>query len=261
MNLINKILIPVDFSDSSINAFHYAINLVKHDRTIQIILLHVIEKDDNPVEMMEAMNQFDTLKCYLPEFVDHLQIIVQHGRLIDTIAETAKSVKPKLIVMGTKGKSRSLMHSESNTSRLVKTLDQSVLVIPQTFTEFHISQMAVAIDEQIEDPSVLAVVHDLARWFGAKVHLLTIAKEKIPVESAPSDFKDTLEYYMETLDYTFHMSRDVDIVNGISSYIRENNIDVLAILPKTHAKYGTPSAGRLTRVLTLQSHIPLLIID
>ncbi|MGB3468614.1 MAG: universal stress protein [Cyclobacteriaceae bacterium] len=261
MNLINKILIPIDFSDSSINAFHYAVSLVRNDRSIQITLLHVIERDDNPVEMMEAMSQFDTLKSYIPEYVDHLNIIVKHGRMIDTIVETTEELEPKIVLMGTKGKSKSLMHSESNTSLLVKKLDRSVLVVPQTVTDYQIKEIAVAYDQSVAEPSGLSVVHDLARWFGAKVHILTVGENKTANSQGRSEMEDTLGYYMDTLDYTYQFEENEDIVEGISHYIDENHINMLAILPNTHAEEGKSSKGSLTRVLTLQSKIPLLIID
>jgi len=261
MNLINKILVPIDFSDSSMNAFHYALNLVDSDNSIQLILLHIIDKDDNPMEMMEVMSQFDTLKNQVPRFVNHLEIVVKHGRRIDTIVETTIEMDPKLVVMGTKGKSRSLMHAESNTSLLVKKLDRSVLVIPQDYTRYAINEIAVAIDHQIDDASDLALVHDLARWFDARVHVLTVCTNKEEAVVMGEQVENTLEYYLDTLDHTYELSNDTDIVNGIEEYIGENAIDMLAILPKTHAQNSTPSGGKLTRVLTLQAKIPLLIAD
>lgn len=261
MNLINKILVPMDFSDSSMNAFQYALNLVDSDNSIQLILLHVIDQDDNPVEMMEAMNQFDTLKSHVPQFVNHLEIIVKHGSMIETIVETANEIKPKLVLMGTKGKSNSLLHAESNTSMLVQKLDRSVLVVPQSCENYDIHDIAVAIDKELDNPTDLALVHDLARWFDAKVHVLTINNNQVEAATMSGQVESTLEYYLDTLDYTYELANDTDIVHGIQQYIDEHQVNMLAILPKTHAKSSEPSGGKLTRVLTLQSKVPLLIVD
>lgn len=261
MNLINKILVPIDFSDSSMNAFQYALNLIDSDNSIQLILLNVIDNDENSMEMMEVLSQFDVLKNQVPKYVNHLEIVVKHGSRIDTIVETTMEMNPKLVVMGTKGKSKSLMHAESNTSLLVKKLDRSVLVIPQDYSRYAIKEIAVAIDQQIDDASDLALVHDLAKWFNAKVHVLTVCKNKEEAVSMGKQVESTLEYYLDTLDHTYELSNDTDIVHGIEQYIDKNAIDMLAILPKTHAKNSEPSGGKLTRVLTLQSKIPLLIAD
>ena len=57
------------------------------------------------------------------------------------------------------------------------------------------------------------------------------------------------------------LSKNTDIEKGIFDYVREKNIDMLAILPRNHAKKSKPSEGRLTRLLTLHTEVPLLTID
>ncbi|MEL7144859.1 MAG: universal stress protein [Bacteroidota bacterium] len=260
MNTLDKILIPMNFSDSAMNAFRYALNLIRADNRMQLILINVIERDEHGIEAVEAMNQFDTLKSAVPDYVERLEIIIKHGRLIDTIVETVAELDPSLVIMGTKGKSKSLMHSESNTSMLVRKLDRSVMVIPQHAEELQIDHIAVAVDDEIDHPADLLVVRSIAEWFGAKVHILTIQK---PVAGLVSEFHqaDTLEYYFEELDYQHAFAESEDVLQGIEQYIQQHHIDIPTILPKTHAQFGKPSAGQLTRVLTLQSKIPLLIVD
>ena len=71
----------------------------------------------------------------------------------------------------------------------------------------------------------------------------------------------TLEYYLETLDYRHAFPQNTDIEQGIANYIREHDINLLAILPRNHAQKTEPSEGRLTKLLTLRTEIPLLAID
>ena len=260
MNTIDKILIPMNFSDSALNAFRYALTLIKADNHVQLILVNVIEIDEHSVEAMEAMNQFETLKSEVPDYVERLEIVIKHGVLIDTIVETVTALNPSLVIMGTKGKSKSLMHSESNTSMLVKKLDRSVMVIPQHMDQIRIDNIAVAVDDEIDSPHHLEIVRNLAEWFGAKVHVLTVQQ---PVARLTPEFHqaDTLSFYFDELDYHHTFAEDTDVLHGIENYVEDHAIDVLTILPKTHAHFGQPSAGQLTRVLTLQSKIPLLILD
>ena len=51
------------------------------------------------------------------------------------------------------------------------------------------------------------------------------------------------------------------MVEGIFDYAQEKEMDLIAILPLNHVRNGKPSEGRLTRILTLQSRIPLLAIE
>ena len=61
------------------------------------------------------------------------------------------------------------------------------------------------------------------------------------------------------MEHSFSKNQDVE--EGILEYINEKKIDMLAILPRNHAKKSTPSEGRLTKLLTLHSEIPVLTLD
>lgn len=70
-----------------------------------------------------------------------------------------------------------------------------------------------------------------------------------------------LEYYLETLDYRHAFPQNADIERGITDYVDEHHIDLLVILPRNHAQKTKPSEGRLTKLLTLRTQIPLLAVD
>ena len=116
--------------------------------------------------------------------------------------------------------------------------------------------------EKIEDKAVLGTLLDLARSFDARVHVLTIYKESVYDEEAIKESNENLlEYYLEHFyaDHTFIKSEDVE--QGILDYIKKKNIDMLTILPRNHTEKSTPSEGRLTKLLTLHSEIPVLALD
>ena len=110
-----KILVPVDGSDPSMNAFHCALDLAKAHKT-EMILLYVIDAN----EMFYATNQvmlsgefFETMKgvgtklieklvSEIPEDVPHKSICVV-GIPGETASDIAKSEEVDLIVMGTRG--------------------------------------------------------------------------------------------------------------------------------------------------------------
>ena len=110
-----KILVPVDGSDPSMNAFHCALDLAKAHKT-EMILLYVIDAN----EMFYATNQvmlsgefFETMKgvgaklieklvSEIPEDVPHKSICVV-GIPGETASDIAKSEEVDLIVMGNRG--------------------------------------------------------------------------------------------------------------------------------------------------------------
>ena len=182
--------------------------------------------------------------------------------MVNTVLHTQQAQHIDLIVMGTDGSDEEEAEADSRTARLVLEADCPVLVIPADVPGFRMKQIALALDQnEVDDESSLGVVHDLARWFGAKIHLLTIRPKAILSPAQDQETEKLLEYYLETLDYRHVFPQDTDIEQGITNYIREHTIDLLAILPRNHAKKTKPSEGQLTKLLTLHTKVPLLAID
>ena len=117
--------------------------------------------------------------------------------------------------------------------------------------------------EKIADRNVLFTLLDVARRFKAKVHLLTVDKgSKLMGYSEYDEINErTIEYFLEDF-YSHHAYlENEDIEEGIKQYLESHNIDMLAIMPKTHLENGKASKGKLTNILTLHSDKPLLVLD
>ncbi|MEM8969298.1 MAG: universal stress protein [Bacteroidota bacterium] len=261
MNQIRKILLPTDFSACAQIALDYVVYMMSQDETLQLILLHV---DDNPdLVIEEADKQLNEVKkSLLPHIQSRTQIISQQGALVETILSVRQEKNIDLIVMGTEGGEPDEVSASSHAAQLLQSSNCPVLIIPNTTTNFQIHQIALALDKQaIDDLATLDVLHDVARWFGAKVHVLTVKKPTEPDNAGFGPNQSDLEYYLETLDYHYAFPENADIQLGITNYIDQNNIDLLVILPRSHSLNAPPSPGKLTRLLALHTHIPLLVID
>lgn len=263
MNRIHQVLIPTDFSPCARIAFHYAQHLATDDDSFALIVLHVPHRSPDEAEREAIQQRFAQMKQSLsPRLQATSQFLVKEGDLVNTVLHTQQAQHIDLIVMGTDGSDEEEAQAESRTARLVLEADCPVLVIPANAQDFRMKQIALALGQnEIDDESSLGVLHDLARWFGAKIHLLTIRPQTSLSPAQDQESEKLLEYYLETLDYRHAFPQNIDIEQGISDYIREHDIDLLAILPHNHAKKTKPSEGRLTKLLTLHTQIPLLAID
>ncbi len=256
MNTIKKILIPTDFSSSAQSSIGYALKFAEFDKNLKFFVLHVQENGADEagaveMEMKKVEAQFKKGAC---------ERLVKAGDWVATALETQKDLDIDLILMGTAGEGDTI--KETNASQLVLEADCSVLVVPEKATSFQIKNIALALDlEEFDNSFDLGIVHDIARWYDAKVHILTINNRTDG--SVPSDKKvaDMLEYYLDTLNFHYAFPKNTDIEKGIEKYVNENEIDMLVILPRNHAERSQPSAGRLTQLLTLHTQIPLLTVD
>lgn len=262
MSKIKKILVPTDFSGTAKSAISYANNFAEGDGSIEITLLYISEspleeedKNELEIKLKKITNEF------LPSLKSSCHCVIRSGPLTETILGVQKEIGADLIIMGTKGAAGEEGAAISKTSDLVLEADCAVLVVPEKTDTFAVKNIALALGKnEIDDSFALGTLHDVARKFGAKVHILTISNEERGMITEDKN-ESILEYYLETLHYHHAFPKNTDIEKGIFDYVKEKNIDMLAILPRNHAKKSKPSEGRLTRLLTLHTEVPLLTID
>ena len=262
MSKIKKILVPTDFSGTAESAVSYANNFAAGDESLEITLLYISE---SPLEEQNKRALEIKLQEIKDKFLSSLKsschCVVRSGPLTETILSVQKESGADLIIMGTKGSPQEEDIAISRTSDLVLEADCAVLVVPENTNTFAVKNIALALGKnEIDDSFALGTLHDVARKFGAKVHILTISNEEGGMIAEDKN-ESILEYYLETLHYHYAFPKNTDIEKGIFDYVREKNIDMLAILPRNHAKKSKPSEGRLTRLLTLHTEVPLLTID
>jgi len=116
---IKVILCPVDFSEFSIRAYHYALSLAEHYRA-QMVVQHIVELSRYPyAEYVASQGDYadfcralhDGGKETLREFVEkhthdeiQLELVVHQGAVPDSVLSFAQARKVDLIVMGTHGR-------------------------------------------------------------------------------------------------------------------------------------------------------------
>ncbi len=258
MNTINKILIPTDFSTSAQNAVGYALKFFEFDQNLKIYVLHVMENHGSEDKKAVAAGEMKETKALFHK-VGTCECLLKTGNLTETIIDTQKSLDIDLILMGTAGENG---NRESFTSQLVWAADCPVLVVPEKVTSFQIKKIALALDlEEFDNSYDLGIVHAIARWYGAEVHILTINNRTDGSIPSYKKVAGILEYYLDTLDYHYAFPENQDIVKGIDQYVSNNKIDMLVILPRNHAVHKQPSAGRLTQLLARHTQVPLLAVD
>ncbi|MBB6005489.1 universal stress protein [Arcicella rosea] len=150
---VQKILVPIDFSDASMNALHTAIKMAKRQHA-QLILLHVINinplldiDDDKMINDLNLQNHIETHhnnlrkladKTTNEEFID-CRTCIRTGQVHAEIVRAAIDFYADIIIMGKQGVSGiSEFLIGSNTFNVLKNAFCPVLTIPahQKFEDF-----------------------------------------------------------------------------------------------------------------------------
>ncbi|WP_420580711.1 universal stress protein [Reichenbachiella sp.] len=254
MNVINRVLIPIDFSESAMNAVNYVLGMADRDEKIKIFLYHVESQNSDLVQqklidIKTKMFDSENIEC---------DVVLAVGEFVEKLIEDQARLKIDLVVMGMADNKNG---NQSFTVDLLQGADCPLLIVPAKVDGFKLNDIALTLDEEEFDSSNdLRVFHDIAKWFNAKVHLIKVDRDGKGGAHALKT-EDTLDYYLESLEYHYSFPKNNDLEKGILEYVKEKNIDALAIMPKTHAQKSIPSEGRLTKALAKHIEVPLLILD
>lgn len=143
---MNSILVPVDLSDNSRNAFRYAVQLAKDTQFTEITVLHVFQlkfrQGFQPIDKLAALESeaMSAAKQELQQFLAldedltqglHIHQVLRVGFAIEEILSVAEHNGYDLIIMGTKG-ATNLQEKllGSNTATVIDNTNIPVLAVP-----------------------------------------------------------------------------------------------------------------------------------
>lgn len=274
LNIMNTILYPTDFSENSINALPYAIDLAKRVNS-RLVFLHVFE-----ISLMAPANDFtsreqtalkvaedvrtasrDRLAETLTKFdLEDLECVslINEGKVEEEIIKITKSMKVDLIVLGTHGEtgSRELLMG-SVAVHVIRQAECPVLAIPQDAVFKPLKKIVYATELEFYEDKFFQDTLDIARFFDASVTFLHIHR----YAEKPGDKMKDLEAFVERSDYGKIAIQDLGQDNTferIDRYVKEHDIDLLAITTHTKSLFDRLFHRSLTKRMVLHSHIPLL---
>lgn len=279
---INKILFPTDFSETSQNAFRYALwfaNKYKAD----IDLLHVVYPDaepmDFPVMVASATKEkIEAAQQMLKIFVDRGLVQVQAGHQLgylpavkpevkmglpaNLIAETALTKNVDIIIMGTQGE-HSTMEKVigSVTTATLKKGHCPVLVVPEEAKHEKINTVAYAADLLDTDPYHIWETAKLLNLFNPILRVVHIVKD--PNEKRPFSMEDMKSFFAGrdlALQVTFHTFGADNVISELEDFAAAWEVDLMVMHKPKRPFFEKLFHHSITSKETFRTHIPLLVI-
>lgn len=238
---MKNLLVPTDFSEYAEAALEYAAFIAKIRKSTIHILTVVHSTDED--EYRKAEEQLKKLlKIGFLANTNVETYIKIDGQISDKIIECAEEVKADLILMGSHGTStvKDILLG-SNTDRVVRKSDFSVLTIKHRMMNMKINSIAFASDFSAESNRIFSIVRTFADKFNAQIHLLKI--------NTPTHFEPTrvsmekINHFIEneglspiTGDkYKVALYSDSTQELGILNYCIENEIDMVTLGTHKHS--------------------------
>ena len=272
---MKNILVPTDFSELSRVAARYAVKLINH-QDIEIHVLHVkgvnaashalINKHKLEAEMDLALEEDgrDLVRELTSLGGEKLKIrlVNKVGNSIQkAIDEYVEKLHIDLIVMGSGGADglkKALVGSNAvtviNESRI------PVIVVPPNATFDGLHDIVYATDMN-HLATEMDQMSKLARWFGARLHILHVIRdgkhEKMQVESILA----TLEKLVPGTRIEFHTARGAHIAEAIDHFVTHQKADLVALFTHKLEFYEKLFDTGVTRQMAYQNHIPMLAFN
>jgi nucleotide-binding universal stress UspA family protein len=256
-----NVIIPLDFSETSFNAAHYAANMYKGRADITLILYHFYTHGE---DTETARNFLTSLQEELSKMGSVIEIELESGeKFIDSLAAFAHVKRAFMIVMGLTGKTPMAQRfSGSNTLLMSEKEVCPVLIIPEgvVFNGFSNALITSELKFADETPCLLTVKRVL-QYFKPSLHILNVDKKYyLFMSEEVKEEKDKMESLMAEFNPEFYFMDLYDFHESVDVFATTNNIDLIIIAPKYHDFFGKLFKTLHTKKLIYQSKVPVLAV-
>jgi nucleotide-binding universal stress UspA family protein len=262
---MNKILVPVDFSDTSLNALSYAIKLFGGSE-VEFTVLHTYEVSTGAFRMKsidwileeDAEREMDALikRMEREEPAAVLKPKIVKSNAVSAITSLGNSGSYDFIIMGTKGASGlKEVFIGSVASGVISNTQAPVLVVPDNYLYRPWNEIVFAIGNiPLSSASVVNPLRELAMLHSCKINVLHIAEgEKLDLEEVLS----TIEDLNPSVTYAFGAGK---INERLNDYLTENDAGLLCLIRSNKDFFSRIFNESVTLKQTFNSPVPLLIL-
>ena len=265
---MKQILLPTDFSEASMNAVHYCIDLFEGE-DVNFVLVNCFEEPVSGGAMLisirdilekDSKRQLEQIrKGISPRLSSNqsVEIISYFGRIERGVLELAEKKKVFMIVMGTTGASgiKGMLFG-SNAAGISKDATCTVLSIPSDFKYKRVDHIVFATDlGEIDAKKVLEPLHYILR---RQKSMFTVLRIEAPgVEINTKKTQAIIDYFQEFNPETV-IERNDSVPEGFKNYLKENNPDLIVIVSREHTGLRAFFTPRLTGYLVGNSQVPIL---
>ncbi len=259
---MTTVMVPVDFSDTSLNAANYAAKFLAGREGIKMIIYHSYAKDtegENSNPRLEDLKQ-ELLKT------GPVDIEILNHKEEDFVSGLERAVRHRsadLVIMGITGKAAiAQVLFGSNTLKMAATKACPVLIIPEhaSFTKMENVMLASNFKDTLNTtPSV--PIKKFLSIYNPQLHVVNVDKDHYislteKYEKEKKDLKDLLADY----NPEFYFMRLFDTDEAIDLFANDRNIDLIIALQKDHSFMDKLFSNNRTKKMTFHSKLPILVL-
>lgn len=270
---MSHLLIPIDFSNDSINALEHGI-LMANKLKLDIRLIHVKRKN---ADYNASFNMHDFEEVIISGIEDSFEKLIykysnktkgkidyriRDGRVYNEVCNQAKYGDADMIVMGTHGVSGfEEKWVGSNAFRIVSHAPCPVYTIRFNFPKRMLKRIVLPIDESKETRQKVPYVAKLAQLFGAEVHLIDVRENnRASTRKVLNEFVDQVTGFLERrkVNIVRESLKGKNLTDITIEYALVADADLIAIMNERSERTKHIWLGPYAQQMVNHSPIPVL---
>ena len=275
-NTNKHILVPIDFSEVSLNVLRHSVYTAKIIGA-KITLLHVIEsyasnssigkeigENGNHDEIKRVVQEkFDELvEHYKNEGID-FDIRITEGKIYKQITDVAEEVKATGISMATSGATGFEKIVGTNALKVVKSAKCLVTTIRGTddVTKYGYKNILLPLDLSKETREKVKLVIETAKQFGSKIRIVSVttSKDEFIVNKLRSQLKQVTGMVTdEGINATSKLMVGANIAKAVLEYAHEIEADSIFIMTQQELGWVDQIIGSAAQQIMNHSEIPII---
>ncbi|TLV01127.1 universal stress protein [Dyadobacter luticola] len=279
---MNRILIPIDFSENAEHALAAAKIIAEKEQT-ELLILHayqpyIADVNLTPGSVVPGIGGSDFLtmtneledefRKRLDSFAENVaaegyktQAIWALGSIHSAIEDAAETYSPDLIVMGRTGEGGFLDKLVgSSATQIALHAKCPVMIIPPHINPGKFSKVVYATQFEYDESDVLKEVFVLMNHLGANLTLLKVKSDSQPDIQPDNQYVTEIRRQFAVTDEQIVVRESRHVLEGIEDYCDEVKADLVIMSARERSFIEefliNPS---VTKRLIVDTHIPLLV--
>lgn len=277
---MKTILLPTDFSNNSINAIGYAVQLFKEEKC-HFILLNIQKASsfisDDFMTMTSSTTIYqtliDTAKHSITNLINNLKKehnnpkhefipLVDYDNFIDGINQACLKHNVDLIVMGTQGATGAeRVIFGSNTVRVIQRCPTPVLVIPEGCSYQKIDKIAFTSNYLSKyETEELSPLLDIALSHDSILEILHMVEED-HLSADQENNKNFIDFIFKNVKHEFIDLENTNLYEQVHNFIKTNDVKLLAMMSQKHSFFERLFTLHNVETFGFQIDVPFLVME
>ncbi len=273
------IIVPLDFTEASETVAKFAVEIAKgNSAKIIFCYAHNVIYAPSAISQMSAVaatnvpnlvTQQKLMGQQLEEFTQKIEGLSQLsyenkvaiGPQEMVLHDLIEKEEADLVIMGTQDQTLTEKLFLGNVDeKISRSVSCPVLLIPDNYKFTTVGNIGLALDDDWTENSIqLDVLLHILETYDANLEVVHISEGAEELEEKER-FLETIRKFMKGINVHSHVVQDEDVKTGLSRFIKEQSIHMLALVHREHGFFKRIFNPGVRKRMITDLDVPLLVL-